>query len=75
MTKIRCNRCQGIWETEVKEHSKFRGQAAARVYDWFECPHCGQTDNHWIYASDIMPIFEGTPVQIKRQRENWLNEN
>jgi uncharacterized protein with PIN domain len=76
MNTIRCNRCQGKWEAETKSPvGKFEGSAAIRVLDWMTCPHCEQTDNHWIYASDVMPTFTGSPEQIRKQQRKWLEVN
>jgi len=55
--------------------NQFWGQAAARILDFCTCPNCNQTDNHYVYASDIMPVFDGTPGKINRQQESWKEEN
>lgn len=75
MKTITCNRCQGKWTAEVQNVNKFNGNRAARVLDFTTCPHCGQTDNHWIYAADVMPQFDGKPFQIKKQQQAWLEAN
>lgn len=89
MTTITCNRCQEKWEGEAENVNKFNGNQAARILDFSSCPHCGQTDNHWIYASDVMPEFivevpetitpEYRPRFIenktKKARQAWLEAN
>ena len=84
-----CNRCQGKWEAEVINRNKFYGNSAARVLDFSTCPHCGQTDNHWVYASDIMPEFavevpetinpdyrqKFIENKVKKACQNWLEAN
>ena len=56
-TPIRCNRCSEVFEAPKEmERDQFWGQSAARINDDFcNCPHCNQTDVHWVYASDIIP--------------------
>lgn len=76
-TPVRCNKCQSKFEAPKEmKRTAFNGQSAARIMDDFcTCPICGQTDCHWVYAKDIMPIFEGSKGQIKRQENEWLENN
>jgi len=53
---VRCNRCNQKFDAPKEmNRNPLWGQTAARVLDFCECPHCGQTDNHWVFAADIMP--------------------
>jgi uncharacterized protein with PIN domain len=71
MKQIRCNKCQGKFESSSEITKKFEGDAARRITNEFsECPHCGHSDNHWIYASDYMPAGLN-----KRQQREWLENN
>ena len=73
---IRCNRCQSKFEApKAMVRNAFWGQAAARILDFCTCPKCSQTDNHYVYASDIMPVFEGSPGKIRRLQDDWMSQN
>lgn len=71
MKTVRCNRCQEKFESPVEINIKFEGYAAARITsDFMTCPHCGQTDNHWLYAVDYMPAGMN-----RKQQRDWLEAN
>ena len=75
-TPIRCNRCEAKFQVEKEmERDPFCGQKAARVQEFSNCPECGQGDHHWVYASDVMPKFEGGFDKRKRTEKTWLNSN
>ena len=69
---VRCNKCSEPFEAPRElPREKFYGQAAARIQDQFcTCPHCNQTDVHWVHASDIMP--EGLNPE---QQRSWKRHN
>lgn len=73
---IHCNRCDQPFEAprEMKRDG-FCGQKAARIQEFCTCPHCQQTDGHWLYASDVMPVFEGGFDARKQQERQWLAAN
>ena len=74
---INCNRCEAKF-TAPKNMTRagFCGTKAARIQDFCQCPDCGQTDNHWVYAIDVeMPTFEGGFDARKRAEYQWLMEN
>ena len=71
MKTIRCNKCQGKFESEKEYQVKFNDFSAVRIADDFlTCPHCNQTDCHWIYASDYIP--QGLTLG---QQRKWLHNN
>jgi len=73
---IHCNRCNEAFEAPKEmDRDGFHGQQAARIHDFCTCPHCQQTDAHWVFASDLIPTFEGNFESQKRQKKNWLNNN
>jgi len=50
----RCNRCNKEFDLpKDREGSGFDGNAA-RLKQTCACPHCEQTDSHWIFASDLI---------------------
>lgn len=73
---VHCNRCDKPFEA-IKEmfRDMFCGQEAARIHEFSTCPMCQQTDNHWVYATDITPKFEGGFEKRRRVRRHWLQEN
>jgi rubredoxin len=81
-TPVHCNRCdQAFMLSKPATRSAFCGQRATRLNEFMMCPHCGMTDSHWIYASDLMPKFAGPEVLVKREwacphcgerRMDWL---
>ena len=73
---IYCNRCDEVFEMPVDgERQAFSGEKAARLETFVECPHCGQKDSHWIFANDVMPVFNGNFDSRKRQARRWMSEN
>lgn len=73
---IHCNRCDKKFSAQSDmQRNEFWGQSAARVTDFCTCPHCNQTDNHYVYAIDIMPEFAGSPEKIRKMQRNWMDEN
>ena len=75
-TPIRCNRCDAKFYIEKEmERDPFCGQKAARVQEFSQCPKCGQSDHHWVYANDIMPIFSGGYDKCRTQERRWMMEN
>ena len=75
-TPIRCNKCEAVFSTDQQmSRDGFCGTKAARVQDFSTCPHCDQTDHHWVYSSDIMPTFEGGFDKRKTQERKWIMEN
>jgi len=75
-TPIRCNRCSAkFWAEKKMERDCFCGQKAARVQDFSTCPECGQTDCHWVYASDVMPVFPGGREKRRMAEMKWLRAN
>ena len=75
-TTLHCNRCdEGFVAQSTLTREPFCGQQAARVQDFVTCPHCQQTDGHWVYAKDVLPTFEGNFEQRRRAMRQWLGEN
>ena len=74
---IHCNRCNATFEApKDMERDGFYGTKAARIRQFCLCPHCGQSDSHWVYAADIpMPTFEGGFDARKKAERQWLREN
>jgi len=73
---IHCNRCDKPFEsTSDMTRGPFCGSKAARLEQFAHCPHCGQSDSHWVFASDIMPTFDGGFDARKRAERKWLREN
>lgn len=73
---IHCNRCnQAFAAPKEMTRDGFHGQQAARIHDFCTCPHCEQTDAHWVFASDMMPEFEGNFEGRKRAKQEWLRAN
>ena len=75
-TPIHCNRCDRAFSAlQDMTRGPFCGTKAARLEQFAKCPHCGQNDSHWIYASDLMPTFEGGFDARKRAEHKWRREN
>lgn len=75
-TTIHCNRCDQAFEAPKDlPREGFAGQKAARIETFCTCPHCGQTDCHWLYANDVMPKFDGNFEARKRATMTWLLAN
>lgn len=75
-TTIHCNRCDKAFEAPKElDRQQFAGQKAARIETPCTCPHCQQTDWHWLFAGDVMPAFEGGFDARKRAERQWLMEN
>ena len=73
---IHCNRCDKAFAAPKEmNRDSFCGQPAARIHEFSTCPHCQQTDGHWVFASDTMPTFEGGFDQRKRAQRQWLATN
>lgn len=73
---IHCNRCDEPFEASKQmTRDGFCGQKSTRIKDFCTCLHCGQTDCHWVFASDIMPIFEGGFEKRRRAERKWLRVN
>ena len=73
---IRCNRCDKHFPApRPMKRDGFCGTMAARIQEVCTCPYCQQTDWHWVYASDIMPPFEGNLAISTSLRKQWLAEN
>lgn len=73
---IHCNRC-GLSFSAPKSLNcqPFCGERAARIDEFCTCPHCQQTDCHWLHAADVMPRFEGNFDGRKRAEREWLQAN
>ncbi len=53
-TPARCNRCdQPFALAACAQGHPFHTEPAARLIGFSSCPHCGQTDAHWVYAADL----------------------
>ena len=75
-TTAHCNRCDKAFTLKSDtERGPFCGSKAARIDQFIKCPHCGQTDTHWIFASDIAPEFDGGFDTRKRALRAWLTQN
>jgi len=73
---IHCNRCDQKFDApKDMQRNEFWGQNAARIDDFCTCPHCEQTDSHYVYATDIMPEFEGSPAKVRKMQRDWAEEN
>ena len=73
---IHCNRCnKAFYAPKEMTRDGFCGQKAARVHDFCTCPHCEQTDGHWVFASDLMPEFEGGFEKRRKAERQWLRNN
>ena len=71
-----CNRCgKEFTLTKDMARQRFAGDRGTRLTTFSTCPHCEMTDVHWIYASDVMPEFTGTPIQILHQQTEWRKNN
>lgn len=75
-TQIHCNRCnESFAAPRPLSRDPFCGQKAARIHDFCTCPHCQQTDAHWLFAGDVMPQFEGGADHRARSARQWLRQN
>ena len=50
----RCNRCDKVFPLPKDRNGGGFNGNAARLQQMCLCPRCGQTDTHWIYASDLI---------------------
>ena len=54
-TIVHCNRCDKAFSLpRNREGWEFNQpkQRSTRLSEFETCPHCGMTDNHWVYAED-----------------------
>lgn len=73
---VHCNRCDKAFQASAEmTRGPFCGSKAARLEQFAKCPHCGQNDSHWVFASDVMPTFEGGFDARKRAERKWLREH
>lgn len=74
--KVHCNKteCQKEFEANVTRQ-RFGGAQATRTNEMVQCPHCGKIDSQWVYASDVMPVFEGGFDARKRAARQWTTDN
>ena len=73
---IHCNRCDKPFHApKVMNRDGFCGTQAARIGEFCTCPHCQQTDCHWVYSIDVLPKFEGKFDGRKQQILQWLLDN
>lgn len=76
---IHCNRCDKAFETpKPLTRDGFMGQKSARINEPCECPHCNQSDWHWVYASDVLPVEikeVRNPDKRKKLELEWLKQN
>lgn len=75
-TPIHCNRCdKAFLSPKAMTRGQFCGTKVARLKQFCKCPHCGQSDSHWVYARDLMPMFKGGFDARKRAQRKWMKEN
>lgn len=73
---IHCNRCDRPFPaSKPMRRDGFCGTKVARLSEFSTCPHCQQTDCHWLYAADVMPKFEGNFDGRKLAQMQWLQIN
>jgi hypothetical protein len=56
-TPARCNRCDKKFELpKDRQGDEDNPGVAYRLWQFCECPHCKQTDCHWVYVADLEQV-------------------
>lgn len=57
-TTVHCNRCDKPFPLTRERRGGDLGDGTARLEQFENCPHCGQTDSHWVYQRDYQNVVQ-----------------